>query len=253
MERGPTHQGLNLTQELHHHIRAVADGQNDLSHPHLRHASPGSRQAGRRERKGTRGVGNPHKNRNWRAGELPHKTHKHTQTHTREEPHAKHSMDLLVCTHGVRGVGCAWWCVVDDGTTGTLAPETWPRKTLRSPSGSGHHAQSVLPCEQFAHAHPSPACACGQCRATWCVQTAFGEPPGSAGAHHTQTSSKGQQLQWVWQPTPHTHTFTSASIWCSRMGLLQNSTKGLGLVKVKGRSRVPKPPTRIRAFSVCHE
>jgi hypothetical protein len=156
-----------------------------------------------------------------------------------------------VCTHGVRGVGCAWWCVVDDGTTGTLALETWPRKTLRSPPGSGHHAQSVLPCEQFAHAHPPPACACGQCRATWCVQTAVGEPPGSAGctphADFQQTSTTPHPL-----PTP-THTFTSASIWCSRMGLLQNSTKGLGLVKVKGRSRVPKPPTRIRAFSVCHE
>lgn len=29
---------------------------------------------------------------------------------------------------------------------------------------------------------------------------------------------------------------------------LQNSTKGFALVKVKGRKRVPKPPTRIKAF-----
>lgn len=32
------------------------------------------------------------------------------------------------------------------------------------------------------------------------------------------------------------------------MGLLQNSTNGLGLERVKGLNRVPYPPTRIRAF-----
>lgn len=32
------------------------------------------------------------------------------------------------------------------------------------------------------------------------------------------------------------------------MGLLQNSTRGLGTVSVNGLRRVPKPPTKIRAF-----
>lgn len=32
------------------------------------------------------------------------------------------------------------------------------------------------------------------------------------------------------------------------MGLLQNSTRGLGHVSVRGLSLVPKPPTRIIAF-----
>lgn len=33
------------------------------------------------------------------------------------------------------------------------------------------------------------------------------------------------------------------------MGLLQNSTRGLGQVSVRGLSLVPKPPTRMMAFS----
>lgn len=37
------------------------------------------------------------------------------------------------------------------------------------------------------------------------------------------------------------------------MALLQNSTNGFGLEKVKGRRRVPKPPTRIKAFMVNKE
>ena len=50
-------------------------------------------------------------------------------------------------------------------------------------------------------------------------------------------------------PEPHLRrTFTSASTWCSRMGLLQKSTSGLGTLSVSGRSRVPYPPTRIKAF-----
>lgn len=50
-------------------------------------------------------------------------------------------------------------------------------------------------------------------------------------------------------PEPHLRrTFTSASTWCSRMGLLQKSTSGLGTLRVSGRSRVPYPPTRIKAF-----
>lgn len=44
------------------------------------------------------------------------------------------------------------------------------------------------------------------------------------------------------------HTSTRASTWWRRMGLLQNSTRGLGTLRVSGRSRVPYPPTRIRAF-----
>ena len=41
---------------------------------------------------------------------------------------------------------------------------------------------------------------------------------------------------------------TSASIWWSIIGLLANSTSGLALDSVNGRSRVPYPPTNIRAF-----
>ncbi len=33
------------------------------------------------------------------------------------------------------------------------------------------------------------------------------------------------------------------------MGLLAKSTIGLGTVSVRGLSRVPKPPTKMRAFS----
>jgi hypothetical protein len=36
------------------------------------------------------------------------------------------------------------------------------------------------------------------------------------------------------------------------MGLLQNSTHGLGVEKVKGRRRVPNPPTRMIAFIVYY-
>lgn len=56
----------------------------------------------------------------------------------------------------------------------------------------------------------------------------------------------GSWLHTDWSPSPH--TLTSASTWCSRMGLLQNSTSGLGTLRVSGRSRVPYPPTRIKAF-----
>lgn len=45
-------------------------------------------------------------------------------------------------------------------------------------------------------------------------------------------------------------TLTRASIWCRIMGLLAKSTKGLGTDNVRGRRRVPKPPTRISAFIV---
>lgn len=40
---------------------------------------------------------------------------------------------------------------------------------------------------------------------------------------------------------------TKASIWCNNMGLLANSTRGFGLLNVKGLKRVPYPPTRIKA------
>ena len=43
-------------------------------------------------------------------------------------------------------------------------------------------------------------------------------------------------------------TIDSASSICNIMGLLQNSTKDFGLVNVRGRKRVPKPPTKMRAF-----
>lgn len=45
-----------------------------------------------------------------------------------------------------------------------------------------------------------------------------------------------------------TPTRTSASTWCITMGLFTNSTSGFGFVKVRGRSLVPNPPTRINAF-----
>lgn len=43
-------------------------------------------------------------------------------------------------------------------------------------------------------------------------------------------------------------TSARASIWWRRMGLLPNSTSGLGRERVSGLNRVPKPPTRIKAF-----
>ena len=43
-------------------------------------------------------------------------------------------------------------------------------------------------------------------------------------------------------------TSAKASTWCITIGLLQNSTNGLGFDNVSGRSLVPYPPTSIRAF-----
>jgi hypothetical protein len=44
---------------------------------------------------------------------------------------------------------------------------------------------------------------------------------------------------------PRTHRYPPAltSIWCTIIGLLQNCTRGLGQDRVKGRKRVPNPPT----------
>ena len=36
--------------------------------------------------------------------------------------------------------------------------------------------------------------------------------------------------------------------WCMTIGMLAKGTSGLGSESVSGRSRVPKPPTRIKAF-----
>jgi hypothetical protein len=36
--------------------------------------------------------------------------------------------------------------------------------------------------------------------------------------------------------------------WCRIIGLLAKSTRGLGTLRVRGLSLVPKPPTRIKAF-----
>lgn len=41
-------------------------------------------------------------------------------------------------------------------------------------------------------------------------------------------------------------TFTNASIWCSKIALLQKGTRGFGRDSVKGRRRVPKPPARVK-------
>jgi hypothetical protein len=38
--------------------------------------------------------------------------------------------------------------------------------------------------------------------------------------------------------------------WCKIMGLLAKSTRGLGTLNVSGLSRVPNPPTKIKAFMV---
>ena len=45
-----------------------------------------------------------------------------------------------------------------------------------------------------------------------------------------------------------TPTAMSASIWWHSIGLFPKSTIGFGTLRVKGRSLVPKPPTKIRAF-----
>lgn len=50
------------------------------------------------------------------------------------------------------------------------------------------------------------------------------------------------------QACSRTMPLLRTSIWWMIIGLLANSTKGFGHVNVKGRRRVPKPPTRIRAF-----
>lgn len=76
--------------------------------------------------------------------------------------------------------------------------------------------------------------------------------PGNTQRHRKRKKEEGQisTVSWIYHESRlHTsHTFTSASTWCSRMGLLQNSTSGLGTLSVSGRSRVPYPPTRIKAF-----
>lgn len=48
-------------------------------------------------------------------------------------------------------------------------------------------------------------------------------------------------------PAPRAPTCRRASSWWSSTALLQNSTSGFGRLRVSGRSRVPKPPTRISA------
>jgi hypothetical protein len=49
--------------------------------------------------------------------------------------------------------------------------------------------------------------------------------------------------------TTFTHSVQHhTSIWWIIIGLLQNSTNGFGQLSVRGLSRVPKPPTRMRAF-----
>jgi hypothetical protein len=47
-----------------------------------------------------------------------------------------------------------------------------------------------------------------------------------------------------------TPTFTRASTWCSKIGMLQKGTSGFATVRVKGRRRVPKPPTRMSAEGI---
>jgi hypothetical protein len=41
--------------------------------------------------------------------------------------------------------------------------------------------------------------------------------------------------------------------WCKIMGLLAKSTRGLGTLSVSGLSRVPNPPTKIKAFMAGDE
>lgn len=53
-----------------------------------------------------------------------------------------------------------------------------------------------------------------------------------------------------WIETKFVLTSTSASTWCSIIGLFPNSTSGFGTLRVKGRSLVPYPPTKMRAFIV---
>lgn len=55
---------------------------------------------------------------------------------------------------------------------------------------------------------------------------------------HTQCLCSLAPFAGKMKPASHP-TLTKASTWCMRMGLLQNSTSGLGTLKVSGRKRVP--------------
>lgn len=59
--------------------------------------------------------------------------------------------------------------------------------------------------------------------------------------HYKIPVSLRNQSPGFHQMTRHLPTLAKFSIWCKIIGLLANSTSGLGKVSVRGRSRVPKP------------
>ena len=122
-------------------------------------------------------------------------------------------------------------------------PPSWPQACSSQPAQprprppahadvvsatTGDGASATLP--------PPPPAPCAGCGAYWRQYRVWGT------AHHTGVCPNVGMRGEV------TRTATSASIWCSTMAKLQNSTSGLGLVNVSGRRRVPNPPTRISAF-----
>lgn len=89
---------------------------------------------------------------------------------------------------------------------------------------------------------PGPACALGpHCEPSWPQPGRFAREaaplrsPGAASGRKTAAMGLTSARAWIW---------------CCTIGLLAKSTSGLGLLRVRGRSRVPKPPTRIKAFMV---
>ena len=85
--------------------------------------------------------------------------------------------------------------------------------------------------------------------------TTFTAPPTLAFTTNDAVTHVCVNIHLVWRASPFTRggralTLARASIWCRTMGLLPNSTRGLGLERVSGLNLVPNPPTNISAFIV---
>ena len=70
----------------------------------------------------------------------------------------------------------------------------------------------------------------------------------AAGMHHVCCTRDDRCRVLPWPITSFYVHWIAISKSSHIMGLLQNSTRGLGHVSVRGLSLVPKPPTRIIAF-----
>ena len=77
----------------------------------------------------------------------------------------------------------------------------------------------------------------------------------SVSFYHEQVNTTAWTLPAFFQRMPklallllRAFNLVGAITWCKIMGLLAKSTSGFGTLSVSGRRRVPKPPTRIKAF-----